>query len=82
MTDEKIEEIYKLVETALKNGQSYVPVHIFPFRLDDERIVGYTRHRWFDFWMNLKEGYDYFEAEHRPPVIKVRRGRYTVFEAE
>jgi murein L,D-transpeptidase YafK len=31
---------------------------------------------WYGFWRNLKEGYDYFEAEGRPPDVRVARGRY------
>lgn len=81
MTNRNIDEIYALVKAALDAGQSYVPVHIFPFRLEDERLASYEGHRWFDFWMNLKEGYDWFEAERRPPKVKVRHGRY-VFEEE
>jgi murein L,D-transpeptidase YafK len=80
MTDRNIDEIYALVQKALEHGQPYVPVHIFPFRLDDTTIAAYEGNRWFDFWMNLKEGYDYFEAERRPPRIEVRHGRYVVKE--
>jgi len=80
MTDEKIEEIYGLVEAALKHGQAYVPVHIFPFRMDDEMMDAYSESRWYDFWMELKEGYDYFEAEERPPLVEVRNGEYVILE--
>jgi murein L,D-transpeptidase YafK len=82
MTDRNIDEIYMLVNEALRHGQAFVPVHIFPFRLDDETITAHEGHRWFDFWMNLKEGYDYFETERRPPRIEVEHGRYIVTEGE
>ena len=82
MTDAKIEEIYGLVEAALNAGQGYVPVHIFPFRLSEERLLSYEAHQWFDFWGNLKEGYDYFELEKRPPVVKAVDKRYEVYESE
>jgi murein L,D-transpeptidase YafK len=82
MTNRRIEDIYGLGAAALKNGQSYVPVHIFPFKMEDEIMDEYTEHRWYDFWIELKEGYDYFEAEERPPLIKVVNGKYTVLEAE
>ena len=39
MTDNKIEEIYELVEEALTQGQSFVRVHIFPFRMSDEAMI-------------------------------------------
>jgi len=80
MTDEKIEEIYGLVDAALRRGQTYVPVHIFPFRMDDEVMDAYTESRWYEFWMGLKEGYDYFEAEERPPLVEVSNGEYVIRE--
>ncbi len=81
MTDAKIEEIYGLVAAALRNGQPYVPVHIFPFRMEDETMDTYSENRWYDFWMELKEGYDYFEAEEVPPEVEVVDGKYVIGEA-
>ncbi len=80
MTDKKIEEIYALVESALKKGEKFVPVHIYPFKMTEKNMAEYSQSKWFDFWMNLKEGYDYFEAEKLPPVIKVENKKYTIFE--
>jgi murein L,D-transpeptidase YafK len=80
MTDEKIEEIYALVKSALKHGQNYVDVHAFPFRMTEENMNLYEGNRWYDFWMNLKEGYDYFESEKLPPKIKVEAKRYEIYE--
>ncbi len=82
MTDAKIEEIYGLVAAALRNGQKYVPVHIFPFRMEDETMDAYSESRWYDFWMELKEGYDYFEAEEVPPKVEVVGGHYVVSAPE
>ncbi|MEA3419183.1 MAG: murein L,D-transpeptidase family protein [Campylobacterota bacterium] len=79
MTDEKIEEIYELVEQALENGQKLVRVHIFPFRMNSEKMLQYSDNQWFDFWTNLKEGYDYFEEKQLPPNVEVEQKRY-VFE--
>lgn len=81
MTDEKIEEIYDLVQSALQEGQKYVQVHAYPFRMTEERMAFYSESQWYDFWMNLKEGYDYFEAEYMPPHVKVEKKRYTIYEA-
>ena len=80
MTDEKIEEIYKVVEAALERGQKEVQVHIYPFRMTEENMAAYAHYRWYDFWQNLKEGYDYFEAEHLPPSIYVKNKRYIISE--
>jgi len=82
MTDAKIEEIYMLVEEALKKGQSSVQVHIYPFHMTVENMAAYSHYRWYDFWENLKEGYDYFEAEHLPPKISVENKRYVVGESD
>ncbi|AKF26003.1 hypothetical protein YH65_07525 [Sulfurovum lithotrophicum] len=82
MTDEKIEEIYSLVEEALKKGQKKVQVHIYPFRMTKENMSAYSHYRWYSFWENLKEGYDYFEAEHLPPHIGVKNKRYSIYETD
>ena len=81
MTNVRIEEIYALVEAALKHGQSTVPVHIFPFYMTDEKLLSMEESPWYDFWLELKEGYDYFESEGLPPSIKVENGHYTIHEA-
>jgi murein L,D-transpeptidase YafK len=39
MTNSGIDEIYGIVEAALRNGQREVPVHIFPFRMTEEAIA-------------------------------------------
>lgn len=82
MTDEKIEEIYALVEGALQKGQEYVQVHAYPFRMTDATMAFYSDNEWYDFWVNLKEGHDYFEVEHLPPHIKVENRQYTIHEAK
>ncbi|WP_341407682.1 L,D-transpeptidase family protein [Luteolibacter soli] len=78
MTDPKIEEIYTLCDAALKNGQPYFRVNLFPFRMTDERLAREAYNPWFDFWTNLKEGYDRFEHSHVPPEAEVneKSGRY------
>src|SRR5690606_1136783 len=56
MTDARIEEIYTLVDAALKGGQSAVRVHCFPFRFTNSRLSQVSEtHRWRSFWENLKE---------------------------
>jgi len=80
MTDDKIEEIYALVEGALQKGQKYVQVHAYPFRMTEENMALFSDNEWYDFWVNLKEGYDYFEAEKLPPFVKVEHKKYTIYE--
>ena len=78
MGDAQIEIIYQLVATALKNGQSFVPVHIFPFRLTFLNLEAHKDNEWYGFWTMLRPGYDYFESYAIPPVIRVVAGRYEV----
>jgi len=80
MTDAKIEEIYSFCDAAHKNGQAFFRVHIFPFRMTDERMAKEAGQPWEDFWKNLKEGYDRFETERIPPEVFVEGTRY-VFTA-
>jgi len=81
MTDEKIEEIYTLIHAALSKGRTNVPVHIFPFRLTEENLAKIDEEEvWLPFWKNLKEGYDLFETNKRPPSASVdkKSGRYVL----
>lgn len=78
MSNLQIEEIYYLVEQALLGGQKSVPVHAFPFHLTDDNILEFSEHRWLDFWLQLKTGYDLFNEEQIPPVIQVENGEYRI----
>lgn len=74
MTDPVIEEIYLVVEAALRGGGS-VPVHIFPFRMSQERMKN-AEAAHGEFWEGLLPGYEVFEKAHRVPQIRVEKGRY------
>ncbi|MCG8673355.1 MAG: murein L,D-transpeptidase [Pseudomonadales bacterium] len=76
MTDPYINEIYALTVAALESGQPFVRVHVFPFALEQENLSKYTDNQWHDFWLNLKEGYDYFNQRKRPPNVEVEQGKY------
>jgi murein L,D-transpeptidase YafK len=76
MTDAGIEDIYGLVEAALKAGQPSVPVHIYPFRMTEENMLRHNGHRWLEYWENLKEGWDLFEQSKKPPVAAACGKRY------
>lgn len=76
MTDAKIEEIYTLCDAALKGGQAFFRVHIFPFRMTEERLTKAAGDPWEPFWRNLKDGYDFFETKGVPPDVAVETGRY------
>jgi len=79
MTDFCMDEIYAIVESAIIAGQQQIPVHIFPFSMTDKNMISHKDSKWIDFWKNLKEGYDYFEGHHTPPLITVQDKRYQFF---
>ncbi len=79
MTDAKIEEIYTLCQAALDGGQSFFRIHIFPFRMTESRMRQAASSEHYNFWKNLKTGYDLFESTRIPPDVKVKEREY-VFE--
>lgn len=77
MTDPGIEDLYTLADGALRNGQPFFRIHIFPFRMNRENMEKHNQSEWYSFWENLKEGYDYFEEHnHTPPNVDVKNLRY------
>ncbi len=78
MTDPVIEEIYTLCAVALAHGQPAFQVHIFPFRMTQERLAASATSQWAPFWLNLAEGYNAFETTSIPPRISVAAQRYAV----
>lgn len=80
MTDPRIEEIYTLGEAAIRAGQPYFKVHIFPFPLTAENLKRFEKSPWHGFWQNLKEGYDLFETTRVPPQEYFADGRYQFLE--
>lgn len=82
MTDEYINEIYALAVAALKAGQPFFRVHAFPFKLEGDRLKQAQSNNWYSFWLNLKEGYDYFNEHKQPPNVEVINRRYVFGENE
>ncbi len=80
MTDAKIEEIYTLCDAALDHGQKFFRVHVFPFRMTAGRMAREAGNEWFDFWNNLREGYDWFEKHRIPPAADAVNGHYRFAE--
>jgi murein L,D-transpeptidase YafK len=83
ITDDCIKELYMIAVEAKANGQSRIPVHIFPTRLDDAKyrslIAGVKDSKLLVFWENLRQGYAYFEKENKLPRVSVdsKTGKYT-----
>lgn len=76
MTDNYIKEIYLLAVHAKNNGQSKIPVYVFPFKMTNQNMTTY-RGKYKDnkdltsFWDNLKIGYDRFIKDQKELNIKV-----------
>jgi murein L,D-transpeptidase YafK len=81
LTNPVIEEVYSIIERALKGGQDHIQVQVFPFRLTEENLRGFVLHEWYDFWRNLKDAYDSFERTKLPPRVSVCERRYWVEDA-
>lgn len=71
-------EVFTLADSSLNQGQRYFRVHVFPFRMTDQRMEKeWSRQpKWIEFWANLKEGYDFFENAQFPPSVEVEEGEY------
>jgi len=79
MTDQAMEEIYALAHAALRYGQPYFRVHIFPFEMTIPNMNRHRHSKWFNFWCDLKEGYDRFDGRMGlPPDVEVKNGRYCI----
>ncbi len=78
MTDPVIDEFWALVTAALNAGQERVAVHVFPFRMTEERMAAFAWHPSAEFWRDLKPAYDLFEETHVPPQVSVCNKRYAV----
>ena len=78
MTNPLMDQIYALAERALLAGQDAIPVQIFPFRMTEVNLKRHADSRWYDFWSNLKQGYDTFEETRKAPVVHACNGSYIV----
>lgn len=77
MTDEQMEVIFALARDAFKGGQKSFQFQAYPFRMTAQNMARYRNDPNYDFWVNLKEGYDYFELTKVPPRVGVCDKKYT-----
>lgn len=82
ITDDKIKELYIIAVEAKDDGQSKIPVHVFPTRLDAGVTDQLIREEKADaatsaFWKNLELVYRDFESTKKLRTITVnRQGAY------
>ncbi|MCT4556102.1 MAG: hypothetical protein N4A53_15575 [Pelagimonas sp.] len=76
MTDPVIEEIYLLVEAALRAGQPHVPVHAFPFEMTPARMAQAQGHDWYGFWQELQPAYLSLPQTGQVLDMRAKQGRY------
>lgn len=71
-------EIKTMIGAAFSSGQRVLRMHLFPFRMSDE-MMG---REWnessatADLWIDLKEGYDFFENAGFPPSVTADSSGY------
>ena len=82
MTNDVVDEIWRLVTAALDQGQPAFNVQVFPFRMTEKNLAARKGDKWSPFWADLKKGYDAFERTHLPPMVSVCEGRYVISEAK
>lgn len=83
MSNYYIEDIYIAAVKAKTQGQSKIPVHIFPFRMSHQNLQFFSHITEFQqhtrFWKNLQQGYLYFENNHQLPSVEVGADGYYRF---
>jgi len=87
ITDDGIKEVYWLAVLTRNSGQMHIPIEIFPARLTTgglDQLASTHRNQpdLVSFWMNLKEGFDFFEKQHQRPVVRVDGGGRYAFSAK
>ena len=84
ITDAHVDEVYAVVEAALRQGQDGVDVHVFPFAMSQDGVAAAEAagHPHADFWANLLEGHQLFMRHGRPPEVAACNGRYVFDRAD
>lgn len=85
ITDDRIKELYILSVEARNNGQTEIPVHIFPARLSTENYARISKTTsdplTLALWENLRTVYTDFEKKHELKKVAVdKQGSYVVRE--
>ncbi len=76
MTDLQMQEIFAFAKEAFDGGQRSFQVQALPFRMTADNMARHANSPHYEFWKNLKVGYDHFELTHRPPEVAVCENKY------
>ncbi|WP_455479377.1 L,D-transpeptidase family protein [Bartonella sp. B23] len=76
MGDKNMAQIYAFARDAFRGGQREFQLQAFPFRMTDTNMARHRSDPHYQFWVMLKEGYDFFEENHKPPTVDVYEKRY------
>jgi murein L,D-transpeptidase YafK len=89
ITDEGIRELYWIAVMTRANGQEKIPVHIFPARLDNSKILKKITRLYqqdpstLEFWQSLQPGYEFFNKKKRVPAVLVdEKARYKLLSGD
>lgn len=79
-----IDEVYWVAVQATDAGQRVIPVHVFPTRMEEDRVdwlnaVYDPDPELREFWRNIAHGYAFFEETRRVPWVTIGEdGSYVV----
>jgi hypothetical protein len=76
--DKAMEEIYAVVRDSLLAGQDRVQLQIYPFPMTAWRMAMMSNHKDYEFWKELKQGWDWFEDNRSPIPVTVEGKRYRI----
>jgi murein L,D-transpeptidase YafK len=80
MTDPVIDQVWTLVAAAHAQGQEAVPVHIFPFVMNEANVAARSNSPHAAFWRDLARVDAVFETTGRPAQVSMDGGRYGVVQ--
>lgn len=85
LDNDQVDEVYLIASAAKLNGETNIPLHIFPVRFDRPKSLAFYTKYSFDnialqhFTTSLKPAYDYFEQHRTLPLIGIMtNGDYEV----
>jgi len=83
LTDNEIKSLYVYCIEAINNGQSHIPVTVFPAKMEGDNIVFLNdtsqNKDTKNLWVDLQKGYTYFNTHKKLPHISfLENGRHRI----